>query len=148
MAIVVDANLVAALVLPLPYSAVATEVFAHWRTVGERLIAPTLLEYELTSVVRNGVATRKLRAERALPVLEQIQRAGVETIVPTLELHRQALLFAERIGQSKAYDAHYLALASQENAPFWTADRRLAGSAQQAGLSWVHWIGDWQPDHD
>jgi predicted nucleic acid-binding protein len=50
---------------------------------------------------------------------------------------------AAQIGQSKAYDAQYLALAARENAPLWTADRRLANAARGAGLDWVHWIGDW-----
>jgi predicted nucleic acid-binding protein len=148
LAIVVDANLVAALVLPLPYSSQAAEAFDHWRSRGERLIAPILLEYELTSVVRNGVALKELRAERAQPVLDQLQRSGVETVIPTLDLHRRAIRFAETIGQSKAYDAQYLALAARENAPLWTADRRLVDNARQAGLSWVHWVGDWRENDD
>ena len=39
-----------------------------------------------------------------------------ELIAPSSELDRSALHFAERIGQSKAYDAQYLALAARENA--------------------------------
>ena len=145
MTIVVDANVVAALVLPLPYDDLATEAMNYWIAQGERLIAPILMEYELVTIIRRGVANSQLRKERALPVLYQIQESGVETIAPTVQLHEQALYWAERIGQSKAYDAHYLALAIRENAPFWTADRRLANSAQLAGLTWVHWIGDWTP---
>ncbi len=142
--VVVDSNMVVALILPLPFSNSATEAFRRWRADGERLVAPALLEYELTSVVRNGLVQRKLRAERAQQVLDQMLQSGLEIIVPTLELHRQALHFAERIGQSKAYDAQYLALASRENAPLWTADRRLANAARDTGLNWVHWIGDWE----
>ncbi len=146
MTIVVDANLVAALVLPLPYGTLVAEAFGLWSGQGEWLIAPTLLEYELTSLVRKGVAIGQLREERALPVLHQLQQSGVETIAPTLELHRLALQLAERIGQSKAYDAQYLALAARENAAFWTADGRLARAAQATGLAWVHWIGELTTD--
>ena len=46
-------------------------------------------------------------------------------VAPTLELHKSALLWAERIGQLKVYDAHYLALAENLSAEFWTADKRL-----------------------
>jgi predicted nucleic acid-binding protein len=76
-------------------------------------------------------------------VLYQLQQSGVEVMPPIWDLHQQALFWSERINQSKAYDAQYLALASRENAPLWTADRRLANAAQNAGLDWVHWIGDW-----
>lgn len=145
--IVVDSNLVVALALPLPYDALAVQAFSLWSRQGEWLIAPLLFEYELTSLVRKGVALRQLREERALPVLHQLQQSGVETIAPTPELHRLALRLAERVGQSKAYDAQYLALASRENAPFWTANRRLARAAQSAGLAWVHWIGELTTDH-
>ncbi|MBN1657789.1 MAG: type II toxin-antitoxin system VapC family toxin [Anaerolineae bacterium] len=61
--------------------------------------------------------------------------------MPTPELHGRALSWADRLGHSKAYDAHYLALAEQEGIEFWTADRRLANGAQQAGAHWVYWIG-------
>lgn len=142
--IVVDANLVVALALPLPYATLATEIILHWRMQGERLIAPLLLEYELTSIIRRGVVGGQLREERALPVLNLLHQFGVEVIAPTPELHAQALFWAQRIGQNKAYDSQYLALAARENAPLWTADRRLANGAQQAGLNWVHWIGEWE----
>jgi len=75
--------------------------------------------------------------------LDLILELGVELMPPTRSLSVQALNLAERIGQSKACDAQYLALASHENAPFWTTDRRLANAARTAGLGWVHWVGDW-----
>jgi predicted nucleic acid-binding protein len=145
MTIVVDANLIAGLGLPLPYAPLATKIFDQWNGRGEHLIAPMLLAFELTTIVRKGVVGGHLRKERALPVLFQLYQSGVEIVAPTIELHQQALYWAERIGQSKAYDAQYLALASRENAPLWTADRRLASTAQHAGLQWVHWIGGWNP---
>lgn len=145
MTIVVDSNIVAALALPLPYDALATEAMRYWTTQGERLIAPTLMEYELVTIIRRGVASNQLRRERALPVLHQLQKSGVEMIAPTVWLHEQTLYWAERLNQSKAYDAHYLALAAREDATLWTADRRLANGAQQLGLTWVRWLGDWTP---
>ena len=60
------------------------------------------------------MALRQLRGKSA--VLHQLQQSGVETIAPTPKLHRLALRLAERVGQSKAYDAQYLALARGERA--------------------------------
>jgi predicted nucleic acid-binding protein len=67
-------------------------------------------------------------------------------VPPDSQLNREALVWARRIGQNKAYDAHYLALAMREDAVLWTADKRLVNATQAAGLTWVHWIGDWTPN--
>lgn len=142
MAIVVDANVVAALVLPLAYDALATRLFIRWRQQGERIIAPALMEYELVSIVRQGISRKQLRDERALPLLHRLLRFDIEIIVPTIELHLQAYGLATLLGHSKARDAQYVALAAREGAPLWTADRRLANAARAAGLAWVHWIGE------
>ena len=144
MTIVVDSNIVAALVLPVSYSPQANALIDHWRRSGERLIAPTLFEYEITSLIRRSVFSNQLERAQMLPILSRLLNSGVVTIPPTKASHVDALALAERIGQSKAYDAQYLALASRENAPLWTADRRLAHTARDAGLGWVHWVGDWR----
>jgi predicted nucleic acid-binding protein len=53
-----------------------------------------------------------------------------------------AFAWAEKLGQARAYDSFYLALAEELETAFMTADKRLATNARQLGLSWVHWIGD------
>ncbi len=52
-----------------------------------------------------------------------------------------ALTWAERLGQTKAYDAFYLALAEGLSAEFWTADKRLARRARHAGADFVRLLG-------
>ena len=52
MGVVVNASLVAAIVLPLPYSEPATRGITAWQRAGEELLAPVLLEYELAAVLR------------------------------------------------------------------------------------------------
>jgi predicted nucleic acid-binding protein len=61
-----------------------------------------------------------------------------QRIAPTLTLHQSALLWAERLGQSKVYDAQYVALAESLSAEFWTADQRLVNSLRSLGVAWVH----------
>jgi predicted nucleic acid-binding protein len=140
--IVVDSNIVAAMVLPAPCSPGAIRKMDEWNEKNELLIAPTLFEYELTSLIRRSVRTGNVEEAEAEILLQVLLNLGVVTIVPDQALHGAALHLAKRIHQSKAYDAHYLALASRENAAFWTADQRLAQAAQTTGLSWVHWIGE------
>lgn len=105
------------------------------------LVAPVLLEYEIAAILRKAVVAQWLTTDLALEAVGEILALNVRCVAPTAYLHQRALRWAYRLGHSKAYDAHYLALAEQEGIELWTADRRLADGAQQAGVHWVHWIG-------
>ncbi len=141
MTLIVDSNIVAALVLPVAYTPAALRLMTEWREAEERFLAPMLFEYEIATIVRRSVVLSQLPPTQIPGILGRLLSFGVSTIAPTPELHLDAVRLAERIGQNKAYDGHYLALAARESAPFWTADRRLAAAAQGAGLPWVRWIG-------
>lgn len=142
MRLVIDANIVAALVLPLPYSGPATRRVAVWKETGVILSAPLLLEYELLTILRKAVINGWLTTAAAAAAMETVSTLNIQCQFPGPELHEQALCWAERLGHSKTYDAHYLALADRLRAELWTADRRLANGAKQAGAAWVHWIGE------
>ncbi|HNJ12110.1 MAG TPA: type II toxin-antitoxin system VapC family toxin, partial [Anaerolineales bacterium] len=67
----------------------------------------------------------------------------VEIINEDEELSLRALELAGKLGQSKAYDAFYLALAEKLVAEFWTLDERLANRCRKdLKLKWVHWVGE------
>lgn len=142
MSAVIDANLIAAVVLPLPYSDQATQRMTIWKRAGVEILAPILLEYEIVAILRKAVVAQWLTTDLAVEAIEKILALDVRCVTPTRSLHRQALRWADRLGHAKAYDAHYLALAEQESIELWTADRRLANGAQRAGANWVHWIGE------
>ena len=145
MRIVLDANLVVALLLPLPYS---QQVWAHlttWRRNRAELLAPTLLQYEVNAALHRSFSTGLTRQFEAKTALEEMQTLSIRYLPPSLELHIRAWYWAGRFNQSKTYDAQYVALAELERADFWTADRRLANGARQAGLEWVRWIGESGP---
>ncbi|WP_374689784.1 type II toxin-antitoxin system VapC family toxin [Promineifilum sp.] len=141
MSIVIDANLAATIALPLNYASETSRLMRAWKDRGEYLLAPALLEYEITSTLRQAIVIGMIDEAEAVEALQDVLASGIILVPPTIELDREALVWARRIGQSKAYDAQYLALAAQENAPLWTADRRLARNARGAGLAWVHWVG-------
>ncbi len=136
---VVDANLTIALVLPTSYSAKAQALWERWSAEAADVFAPDLWAYEVTSALRKAISIARMPAPEAEAHLETVMHLGVRLVPPTLELDRLALQWAERLGQTVAYDAHYLALAETLGCHFWTADRRLADSAG-AEASWVHWI--------
>ena len=141
MSAVIDSNLITAVVLPLPYSDQATQKIIAWKRAGAELLAPVLLEYEIAAVLRKAVVARWLTTDLAVEAIGKVLALNVRCLTPTANLHERALRWADRLGHSKAYDAQYLALAEQEGIELWTADRRLANGAQQAGAQWVHWIG-------
>jgi predicted nucleic acid-binding protein len=69
--------------------------------------------------------------------VEDAFRLGVEVVASDLDLCKHALAWAERLGQSKAYDGFYLAAAERYGAELWTVDGRLLNRARQLGVSWV-----------
>lgn len=142
MRIVLDANVVAALIIPLPYSDQATHRMMDWQGSETELFAPALLEYEMVTVLRKAVVAEMLTADEAADAIESLLALNIEMVSPTRLLHDNALRWAEQLNQKVAYDAQYLALAEQLEVGFWTADRRLVNGAHQAGATWVRWIGE------
>jgi predicted nucleic acid-binding protein len=140
MSVVVDANLVAGVLLPLPYRPQAKAKVLAWKQAGEDLLAPTLIEYEVCSTVRRVVLAGWIAAEEAEAALIRMRHLAIRTVPPTLELHMAALQWAQRLGRTRTYDAQYMALAEELRADFWTSDLKLFNRAKQLGLAWVHCI--------
>jgi predicted nucleic acid-binding protein len=138
---VIDAGVVLALVLPLPFSAQATERIRSLRRAREELYAPALLEYEVCSALRRAVSREILDEGAAGAALDMIQAVRIQPITPASSLHARALSWSARLGQSKAYDAQYLALAEEMSCGLLTADLGLARSAQALGAAWVESLG-------
>jgi predicted nucleic acid-binding protein len=137
-AVVIDANLALALVLPLPYVLRATELYDQWILSRVPLYVPLLWEYEVTSSVRKAVALSAIASVDGDDALERVLRLSVKRITPDRAMNASALVWAERLGQIAAFDAQYVALAERLGAELWTADRRLANKAGNIGASFVH----------
>ena len=133
----IDAGIVLALLLPLPFSdRVAAEV-RSLSEAREELFAPALLEYEVCSALRRAVARKIIDNDRAGQALDWIQTLRIRPITPASSLHTRALSWAARLGHTKAYDSHYLALAEEMKCPLLTADVRLVRAARALGADWV-----------
>jgi predicted nucleic acid-binding protein len=142
--VVVDANLAVWHVLPVlaPAGVKAHLMFALWVYEGTRVVAPSLWLAEYTSAVRIAVYTRVISTEKGREAIEMIPGLGIETLDMDAKMCQAAFGWAARLGQSKAYDGFYLALAERLGAEFWTADRKLANGARQAKADWVRWVGE------
>jgi predicted nucleic acid-binding protein len=116
---VVDASALAALIFGEP---AADEIEA--RLSGHRLIAPTLLPYEISSV-----CLKKLRANAAQrdSILARFAKTS-DFPIELIAVDPAALVAAAALLALSAYDAGYLLLALQWNADLVTLDRRLDGA--------------------
>jgi predicted nucleic acid-binding protein len=141
-AIVIDSNLAVWEVVPVLAQADVSSHFVAWGQAATRLCAPTLWIAESVSAVRSAVYTRLISPQEGELAIDDLFALEVEILPMDIRLSHSALQWAERLGQRRAYDATYLALAEDLGTDFWTAERRLVNSAQQAGLPWVRWIGE------
>ena len=138
---VVDANIVVNTVMSM-----TDNLKLFWERVDQEQItpcAPRLWVSEVTSTVRFLVSQKEISFDEAEEVLRTMHGLRVEIINEDEELSLRALELAGKLGQSKAYDAFYLALAEKLVVEFWTADERLFNRCRKdLKLSWVHWIGE------
>lgn len=122
-----------------PYDALG--LIARWRAGGIRLVAPDLLLAEGTSAIRRLVHAGLLSSERGAVALDDFLDLAIDCVPLTGERCRAAARWAERLGQGKAYDGFYVALAEELTAELWTADQSLARAARESSLPWVRWAG-------
>lgn len=104
------------------------------------LLAPTLLNYELTSVFRKAVAQGALTTDEAAASVKKLRATGIRWVEPSDSLNRRALERAEPLSEYVAYDAAYLAVAEAAGVELWTTDGRLAKGAHRLGLEWVRLV--------
>ncbi len=140
---VIDASVAVWATVPLvppDHNRVAVALLQRLNTIW----VPELWVYEVTSATRKlFFAARSL----ALPVdaekiLTQALRLPDKFVQADLDLVHAAYRWAERLGQAKAYDAFYLALAERLGVDFWTGDQRLYRRARQVGADFVRFVGE------
>jgi predicted nucleic acid-binding protein len=91
---------------------------------GETLHTVHLLDLEFLQVLRRLVRERTLTARRAEEAIEDLSAVRVRRYAPSLLLRRVWQLRSNL----SAYDASYVALAEELNAPLITRDRRIAAA--------------------
>jgi predicted nucleic acid-binding protein len=118
---VVDASALAALVFGEPQA----EAIAA-RLEGHRLVAPTLLPYEMASVCAKKLRRYPEQREAILAALALARRLDVDHVEVGPE---ELVTVAEESGLT-VYDASYLWLAAFLDAELVTLDERLARAAE------------------
>jgi predicted nucleic acid-binding protein len=111
----------------------------RWDQEQTRLVAPSLLYYEVTNALYRYQRQGHLRGETVDVALEVALSLSVELVDDTA-LHREAKAMAERYGLPATYDAHYLALAERLQVDLWTTDERLLNTLKPFRVAWVRGV--------
>jgi predicted nucleic acid-binding protein len=135
----VDANLVIKLVVEENYSHEARALWRTWHQSNYQIAAPSLLRFEITSVLRKHISRGLRTLQESRQALQLALAFNIHYLEP-IDFHLRAFDLAERLGRPAAYDTHYLALAEHLACEFWTADQRLVNAVQDT-LPWVKWLG-------
>lgn len=129
MSAVIDANLLVALAANDPR---ANAVEAHLREHRSvPLHAPDLLRYEVANGLTRAAAQGQIPADRLVRAWTRVSHIPVT-------LHRlddvpATIGIALELGRQSAYDASYLALATELDAELWTLDGPLHRNATSHG---------------
>jgi predicted nucleic acid-binding protein len=113
--------------------------FATQVRQGTRLFAPTIWQFEVTSILTKSVHFRQLSELSARQALSLSGELSIQFIQPDQELVTQAFDWTLRLKRAAAYDSFYLALSRRLGCDLWTMDRRLANAVAEP---WVRHVGN------
>ncbi len=138
----VDSSLALKLVLVEEDSPKVQRLWDTWVDADVKIVAPFLLAFEGTSVIRNEMYRGLVPPEEGELMFKAFHLLGVRLLHPD-GLHQRAWELAKQFNRPQVYDSHYLALAEILDLELWTGDERLYNAVQDK-LSWVRWLGNYQ----
>lgn len=135
--LVVDASVILAAILPQEAHAKIALTFIK-RCTNERLklIAPSILLYEVFNVVRSAILSKRITKEDAQIILS-VYRTIEPMYVDFVLLSQRALQIALESGCS-IYDASYAALACERQCLMYTLDQKLIRKLNVLPMNVLH----------
>jgi predicted nucleic acid-binding protein len=133
MNIVVDANLLIALVTQHPRRQQVYEKFEVWADQNDTLHAPDLAYSEVTNALTRIVSAGLLERSQARLICAEIAQLSVQ--YHSVGFDAEVIDVALTLGRKNAYDAVYLVLAKRLDAQLWTLDTPLYRNAVSQGYS-------------
>lgn len=135
--VIIDANFGVALVRLMPYSITCRTLIEQWIYQEITIAVPDLWDYEIVSALHWLHSQNMLKRDAMMGGIDFLFRLPFRHVPLDRGLAIGALDWTGRLGQGKAYDAQYLALAERLQAEFYTADKKLFNRCQQIGASFV-----------
>jgi predicted nucleic acid-binding protein len=129
--ICIDASILIRLLIGGDGSERVAVLWSEWKANRQQLIAPSLMPYEAANVLHQYVRHGSLQPDKAADALRIALSLNIQ-LYRDAALHTQAANLARALDLPATYDAHYLALAQQMNAVFWTADQKLVRKTEHS----------------
>lgn len=130
--ICLDSSFVIKLLIDEEDSDNANVLWLSWAGV-EAIVAPLLLSYEVTSVLRTATYRGRISESTAMAGLDQFFGLPIRFHHSHL-IHKEALRLSSSLGLGAAYDSHYIALASLLGCALWTADAGMQAAAAKVRI--------------
>ena len=129
MKLCVDASLVLKWLVSEEGSECALALLKKYQKKDCLFIAPSLLDYEIGSILRQKILRGFLSVDDLFPIYDFYHRLGLVLLHPT-PLVDQTVSLAGTLSQSTIYDTSYLLLAKQQGVDFVTADKKFYQAAR------------------
>jgi predicted nucleic acid-binding protein len=119
----------------------ARQLLHDARLKGVMLIGPSLLEYEVESVLQRRLYSGHVTITAVDASLAAFYAVGVQ-VVTHPDMVSRAREIARQFNQERIYDSLYAALAELRRSEFWTADKAFYEAVKSA-LSFVRYLPDY-----
>lgn len=131
--VVVDANLLVALVSGDPRGNKVLQHFTDWLTHNVEIHAPLLAKYETANALTRLIVGGAFPKDKVEDAWNNISMLPIS--YHDLSNVKQVVEIAFALNRQNAYDAAYIALAEELSAELWTLDGPLYRNAQGLGFA-------------
>lgn len=121
--ICIDANIVVKLLIPQT-SGQVLDLWTSWKDNQIRLVAPSLIFFEVTNALYQMTRQNVMDSETATLAATAMMSLPID-ILHLPDIHRKALDLAIAYRVKATCDTHYLALSEHLGCELWTADQRF-----------------------
>ena len=128
--VAIDASFLLNLLLPEDSSDQVEHQWRNWIENSIEVVAPTLIVFETSSVLRNKVFRGILDDVDATEMIDRIRHLDL-SLIYAQELIELAWGIGATLKTPTLYDCFYLAVAKLFKVPFWTSDKKLYKSAKK-----------------
>jgi predicted nucleic acid-binding protein len=127
--VVIDASFLLKLFLPEERSELVEKQWEIWIQKSVEVVAPTLIAFEASSVIRNKVYREILSEADGKDIIDRLKSLDL-VLIHNEELLEIAWDIGSTLKAAVLYDCFYLALSKLLTTPLWTADAKLHGIAK------------------
>ena len=128
--VAIDASFLLKLFLPENKSDEAEMLWKAWVGDHVEIMAPTLIMFELPSVIRNKVFKGMLTEREGGEIINLLNQLDI-SLIYTEEFLDIAWEIGIILNTPNLYDCFYIALPKLLRIPLWTADKKLFQSAKK-----------------